>query len=485
MKNARSAWHLILSTVIALTAGCGLATAEETPQSSPTACLECHDTWKPERLSSFESSIHGKVGCTGCHEGMKEYPHTGDAKSAFDACARCHGQASESFAKSIHALKAGKTAAAFAKQCLACHGDAHAIAKLPANQPDETACLRCHGDQESSRRLGLSPAVFRTYQDSVHGQKRNLGSKKSPGCVDCHSAHQVRSSDDPKSQIHVANRARTCSLCHLEATQSFALTFSHRPVTWESRPVAYAVSLLYGIAIAATILFFITLISLELASFAVRKLLGKPLPLHDEGHEERFTAVQRLQHALIMTTFILLVLTGIPLLASDTDREAGLIRVMGGVETAANIHRIAGFVMILTTLWHVAWLLRLKADGRLRATMLPSPAEIVELIHQIQNYFLLRDAPPARTGKYGWMEKFEYWAFGWGLTVMGVTGFVLWFPVLASSYLPPDAFIVIQLIHGYEAILATVSIFIWHFYQVHLKPGTFPMNWTWLTGRHR
>jgi hypothetical protein len=40
-----------------------------------------------------------------------------------------------------------------------------------------------------------------------------------------------------------------------------------------------------------------------------------------------------------------------------------------------------------------------------------------------------------------------------------------------------------SVIHTSEALLAAVVLMIWHFYNVHLKPGVFPMNWSWLTGR--
>jgi hypothetical protein len=38
-------------------------------------------------------------------------------------------------------------------------------------------------------------------------------------------------------------------------------------------------------------------------------------------------------------------------------------------------------------------------------------------------------------------------------------------------------------IHFYEAILATFSILIWHFYFVIFDPEVYPLKWTVLTGR--
>src|SRR5581483_10442046 len=34
-----------------------------------------------------------------------------------------------------------------------------------------------------------------------------------------------------------------------------------------------------------------------------------------------------------------------------------------------------------------------------------------------------------------------------------------------------------------EATLAALALFVWHLYNVHLRPSVFPMSWTWLDGR--
>jgi hypothetical protein len=41
---------------------------------------------------------------------------------------------------------------------------------------------------------------------------------------------------------------------------------------------------------------------------------------------------------------------------------------------------------------------------------------------------------------------------------------------------------VARAIHFYEAILATLTIIVWHFYSVIFDPDVYPMNWAWITG---
>jgi hypothetical protein len=38
-------------------------------------------------------------------------------------------------------------------------------------------------------------------------------------------------------------------------------------------------------------------------------------------------------------------------------------------------------------------------------------------------------------------------------------------------------------IHFYEAVLATLAIAVWHFYQAFFDPDVYPMNWAWWDGK--
>ncbi len=449
------------------------------------ACLECHDTWDAGRLDSFSRSAHGQQSCLDCHTGMAEYPHTTAPAGPFASCVGCHEAAAKGFAGSVHTVAGLQGVKAFQKDCRACHGEPHGMSKRAPGQEPEDACSRCHENKAMQSRLGLPTAVWKSYESSVHGQKRMLGSKKSPGCVDCHGSHRITSPASAASELSLANRAQVCARCHEGATRMFSLTFSHDPIDDKHAPAATLVSRIYSALIVFTLLFFGAMIALELFSLAARKLLRRPMPYPHIDPEERFTRSQRVQHFVIIVTFVALVLTGLPLLAGSLDSETRLLALFGGVETAALVHRIAGTLMILATLWHIGWLWGLNLRGQMPLSMMPALEDFAEFREQVRTFLLMRDEAPKRAGKYGWIEKVEYWAFAWGLGVMGLTGLMLWFPVAAAAWLPKGGLFIVQLVHGFEAILATASVFLWHFYQVHLKPGFFPMNWTWLTGKEK
>ena len=71
----------------------------------------------------------------------------------------------------------------------------------------------------------------------------------------------------------------------------------------------------------------------------------------------------------------------------------------------------------------------------------------------------------------------------WGLFVMAGTGLMLWAKVTVGTVLARWWLDVATAIHFYEAILATLAIVVWHFYQVFFDPDVYPMNWAWWDGK--
>ena len=69
------------------------------------------------------------------------------------------------------------------------------------------------------------------------------------------------------------------------------------------------------------------------------------------------------------------------------------------------------------------------------------------------------------------------------MIVMAVTGVMLWAKVLVGNHLPRWWLDIATAIHFYEAVLATLAIIVWHFYQVFFDPDVYPMNWAWWDGK--
>jgi hypothetical protein len=66
---------------------------------------------------------------------------------------------------------------------------------------------------------------------------------------------------------------------------------------------------------------------------------------------------------------------------------------------------------------------------------------------------------------------------------MALTGIMLWARVSVGNLLAGWWLDAATAVHFYEAVLATLAILVWHFYQVFFDPDVYPMNWAWRDGK--
>ena len=203
---------------------------------------------------------------------------------------------------------------------------------------------------------------------------------------------------------------------------------------------------------------------------------------HNEIEYQRWDIHQRLQHILLLISFTLLMMTGMPLKFPDSTVSKVLMYLFGGVESAGILHRFSASILILDSIYHVIYLVCKIIKRRNVWAMAPRWKDVQDLFGMIKYLLGIRPDQP-RFDRYMFTEKFEYWAVVWGSAVMIITGFVMWFPVLSTKILPGIFMPLSKVIHSYEALLAALAIVIWHFYHAHLSPDVFPMSRIWLTGR--
>jgi formate dehydrogenase gamma subunit len=193
----------------------------------------------------------------------------------------------------------------------------------------------------------------------------------------------------------------------------------------------------------------------------------------------RMTGKQRLQHVILLTSFIALVLTGFALKYPDSWLAALLV---GGESFRRIAHRVAGVVMLAAGLFHVYYLFLTAEGRRALVDMFPRMKDITDFVHSMRYYALGRSSKP-KFAKFNYGEKAEYWAVVWGTIIMGVTGLMVWFKVGVFGFLPKWIIDVALSIHFYEAILATLAIVVWHFYNVIFDPDVYPLNWAVVDGK--
>ena len=194
---------------------------------------------------------------------------------------------------------------------------------------------------------------------------------------------------------------------------------------------------------------------------------------------ERMSKHQRVQHLVLFTSFILLVITGFALKFPDS----WFALLLGMSERVRGIvHRVAGVVLIGIGAYHLAYITLTRDGRRLASDFLPVPKDATDVWHTMLHYLGLREEKP-EFRRFNYAEKAEYWALVWGLIVMAATGVMLWAKVSVGHVLARWWLDVATAIHFYEAVLATLAIVVWHFYQVFLDPDVYPMNWAWWDGK--
>jgi formate dehydrogenase gamma subunit len=192
----------------------------------------------------------------------------------------------------------------------------------------------------------------------------------------------------------------------------------------------------------------------------------------------RFSVFQRIEHWLLFASFTTLALTGLPQKFALAGVSDFMIAFMGGIEVVRIIHRVAATIFLLESVYHLVVAGYKLFVLRMKATMLPGTSDVTEAIQAVLYNLGIRKEQP-KAGRYNFAEKLEYWAMVWGLVMMGLTGFILWNPIVSTTVLPGEIIPAAKSAHGYEAVLAVLAILIWHFYSVHLRHW----NWSMFNGK--
>ena len=67
----------------------------------------------------------------------------------------------------------------------------------------------------------------------------------------------------------------------------------------------------------------------------------------------RFTVNQRIQHAILAVSVVVLVLTGMPLKFHDASWAPYLYSMFGGIHAAPIVHKIFGSILVILFIFHV------------------------------------------------------------------------------------------------------------------------------------
>lgn len=444
---------------------------------------------------SYEESVHGRAVasgsekaavCTDCH-GAHEILAASDPKSSIfkfnvpATCAKCHNNVQQEFAQSIHgqAIQRGNWQAPV---CTDCHGIHSIKAHLDPNSSVSAAnlarvtCARCHEGVRLAQELGVPGSRTTTYLQSYHGLASNLGSQVVANCASCHGVHNILPSTDPRSTVNKANLVRTCGQCHPGVGEKFVLGKVH-----VDAPLSADIG---SLAVRWIRRFYLGMIVAVIGVMLLHNLIiwrRKAVLRRRSEHRlvTRMNTNQRYQHLVLLLSFITLVMTGFALKFP----ESWFATLLPMNERIRGItHRVAGVVLIAAGVYHMIYILLTRDGRRLVRDFLPVPKDASDAWGTMQHYLGLTPERP-QFRRFNYAEKAEYWALVWGLIVMASTGIMLWAKVSFGNLLPRWWLDIATAIHLYEAVLATLAIVVWHFYQVFFDPDIYPMNWTWWDGK--
>jgi cytochrome b subunit of formate dehydrogenase/nitrate/TMAO reductase-like tetraheme cytochrome c subunit len=485
----------------------GETTSSVAKKNLPDTCASCHSNQQflsrhkipfAHPVELYKQSVHGRAivagdgaaaTCSDCHGSHGILPAQ-DSRSKVNhwnipaTCGQCHSEISKTYLESVHG-QAMKEGVSGAPVCSDCHGE-HLIlgpkeqgSLVNAGRVSMATCGRCHSDERLSLRYNLPADRVPSYADSYHGLAMRGGSQSVANCASCHGVHNIFRSSDARSTVNAVNLPKTCGSCHAGAGNHFVIGPVHvQTASGPAHPVVKWIRWTYWLLIPLTLGFMVVHNLLDFLAKLIRRR-----PRHEAGGEvSRMNLNFRIAHAGVILSFPTLVFTGFALKYPEAWWARPLLLWEGHFAFRGLVHRTAAIVLIASTIYHVIHLAVVRRDRLFLKAMLPQIKDATDLV-QVFAYNLGLSKVEPRFAKFNYAEKVEYWAFMWGTMVMTVSGFLLWFNNFTLRYFRKWISDAATAIHYYEALLATFSILLWHFYMVIFDPLVYPMDTAWINGK--
>ena len=464
-----------------------------------TVCGTCHDDLSIVQayglsvapFELYQKSVHGRVDgdsgeraavCTDCHRAHLVL-RASDPESLINpfriavTCGACHAEESEHYAGSVHGV-AFQHGVSASPTCIDCHG-IHSIKMVPEEgaTPLEqrlvrSTCVTCHASEALMSEYGIAASRVSSYRATYHGLARRRGTAAVADCASCHGIHAIYPSSDPRSSVAPETLEATCGHCHPGAGEAFAKSPVHFVADGgdPGTVITVWVTRFYG-ALIVVVVGGMLIHNGVIVSHYVRL---KARHERRAGRRRRFSSSQIAQHGILLVTFAALAISGFALAYPDV-WWSRLLETLGLTEPIRRfIHRAAAVALLAAGVYHLAWLTTAYGRSELRR-ILPRRADLGEVTNNLR-FHLGRRATPPVAGKYDYPAKIEYWSMIWGTVIMGITGIILWFPVWATSFLPFWSVKVSEVVHLFEAWLATLAILVFHFFYVFGHPRVYPLS---------
>ncbi len=464
-------------------------------------CNRCHhkDSHLEDNMAhaAMMGSAEGEsFSCMQCHT-----YHYEDATEAHKAgggtlsCASCHEEESTLWERSAHGI-AYRKGHEEAPHCETCHGEdsIQNISDEFNGQSVISMCAGCHADRDMILRFQLNPNAISGYFNTYHGKAYSLGyqGEEFATCVSCHDNHLILPHENPESSIAKQHIMETCGRCHDDVNENFVSQLQHYdPSAHEEHATLdiIHVAMVWLLRITLSVFGLHTILWLWRTGFDRVKHGRQIRKRKGQVRYKRFSVFVRIQHGIVIVSFLLLASTGLPLKYSYTEVSYWLANNIVDLHTMAILHRIGAGLTFAYFALHLGSLMA-KLIMRKRTlkellwgpdSLMPQPRDFKQFFQHVGFFIGLAERPTF--GRFTYWEKFDYMAVFWGVAVIGASGLTLWFPEFFTQFMPGWAINAAMIIHSEEALLATGFIFTIHFFNEHFRPENFPMDEVIFTGR--
>jgi cytochrome b subunit of formate dehydrogenase len=346
-------------------------------------------------------------------------------------------------------------------------------------------CIRCHSDDLLIGSYDLPELAAASYESDFHGATlRSLWNhpegEDQPDvliCSDCHGAHEV-------AWLARADVVAVCLECHESADARIAGAWlGHDRIGVNNAVIIWGIRLFYFSFVPIVLVGLSMNIALDLRH---QRRLRRAAPAHAHSAPAgigitRFSVVERVEHFLAMTSFTLLVVTGLPQIWAHTSIGRSIISAFGGIGPTRAIHRVTGIVFIVLLVVHVTKGIVDAVRKRRLPIMFVRKQDFRDTLQTVRHF--LGAAPAPRIGKFDFRAKFEYWGLFLGGTLMSATGLMLLFPEAVSRIVPGGTIAAGRVLHGLEGTFAVLVVILWHTWSVILRPEIFPLDKSIFTGK--
>lgn len=478
-------------------------------------CLSCHldnddvrerSTPSTGFIHAYDKSVHGfalhnkKNGdaatCTDCHKAHFIVKGTDSRSTVYrlniqNTCGACHIEVKKEYEESIHGQLVAK-GNGDSPSCTNCHGEHNILKTDDPNSPvafqnvSRQVCSPCHESMKLSEKYGMAANRYKTFSESYHGLALSGGSASVANCGSCHGVHNIKPSTDPTSMVHKNNLVKTCGSCHPGANETFTQGSIHVTLDKEDEPILYWISTTYIILLISVLGGMFLHNALDLIKKSKIRKLKQLGHIKEEKHGHslylRMTVGERIQHATMAISFMILVVTGFMLRYPESWWVSHIRDFWTDVvEFRSWIHRIAAIAMIMVSLYHIYYIAFTQRGRELVKDLFPTLKDFTDAIG-VAKFNLGFSKVKPKLDRFSYVEKAEYWALVWGTIVMSVTGLLMWIYIDYIGVFSKLDWDIARTIHYYEAWLAFLAIVIWHFYFVIFNPDIYPMSLAWFKG---